>query len=119
MKNGQTKFRVKDYIEYKMLDSSEFSKNQIKVETGKATEKYSKWFNVRNLDDNAITNIDSKNVENWKATSNKEVLLNSHMDFSNFNLITAELNLKNHSVYKTVVNESQEFIALRWVNSES
>ena len=61
-------------------------------------------------------------MEKWKPTSKGEVLLSSHKDISRSDLITAKLKelekWKTHNVYDTADNENQEFIRLRWINSE-
>ena len=85
--------------------------------------KYSNWFNVGNLDNNTSTSIDWKNIEKWKPISKEEGLLSSHKDISSSDLIIAQLEelgkWKNHKVSDTIDNENQEFITLRWVNSEN
>ena len=58
MFDSQMQPKIKDYVEYKLLNSDEIFKTQILSKAGKASGKYSSWFNVRNLDDDSISNID-------------------------------------------------------------
>ena len=76
MSNGKKDLRIKDYVE--TSGSNDFFKSQIISRASKASGKCSSWFNLRNLDDDAVTIIDWETVKEWKLISNKEVSLSSH-----------------------------------------
>ena len=114
--------KIKEYVQYKLFGSDDVSKSQILSRASKVSGKYSNWFNIRNIDNNTIASIDWQNVEKWKPISSEEVLVSSHKDLSNFDFSTAKLEelqkWKGHNAYEIVDNENQEFITLRWVNTE-
>ena len=122
MFNNRKHPKIKDYVEYKLFDSDEVSKSQILSRAGKVSGKYSNWFNIRDIVNDTIASIDWQNVEKWKPISSEEVLISSHKDLSNFDFSTAKLEelqkCKSHNAYEIVDNENQEFITLRWVNTE-
>lgn len=122
MNDVQKRPRIKYYVKYKTLCSNQFFKSQVINRAGKASGKYPNWFNLRNIDNDTVTSIEWKTVEKWKPSSKGEVLLSSHKDISRSDLITAKLKelekWKTHNVYDTADNENQEFITLRWINSE-
>lgn len=122
MFNNRKHPKIKDYVEYKLFDSDEVSKSQILSRAGKVSGKYSNWFNIRDIENDTIASIDWQNVEKWKPISSEEVLISSHKDLSNFDFSTAKLEelqkWKSHNAYEIVDNENQEFITLRWVNTE-
>ena len=56
--NNQKHPKVKDLVEYKILGSNDFQKAQIIKRAGKVSGKYSDWYNIKNLNDDTISNTD-------------------------------------------------------------
>ena len=84
--NGLNKPKVKDFVEYKVPDSDKTFRTQIISRAGKISGKYSDWFNMQDLDDGSISNIDWNSVEKWKPFTQEEVLLASHKNHLDFEL---------------------------------
>ena len=120
--NGLNKPKVKDFVEYKVRDSDKTFRAQIISRAGKISGKYSDWFNMQDLDDGSISNIDWNSVEKWKPFTQEEVLLASHKNHLDFEITNAKLDelkkWENHNVYDIVDNVNQKFVTLRWVISE-
>ena len=54
--------KVKDFVEYKSLGSSDFQEAQIIKRAHKGLGKYSDWCNIKNVNDNTSSSIDWKSV---------------------------------------------------------
>ena len=108
------------YIECKTKDN-QTRHIEVLSRAGKATGKYSNWYNIRDLDDTSLSSIDWNNVEEWKLKQTESVLISDlHIDKTKLALSRVEeLNKwKENDVYETVELRNQKFITTRWVNTE-
>ena len=65
--NNQKHPKVKDFVEYKIFGSNYFQKAQIIKRAGKVSGKHSDWYNIKDINDDTISNID------WKKKTFKKL----------------------------------------------
>ena len=88
---------------------------------GKATGKYSSWYNVRNVTDDVVEPIDWNNVQKWKPHVLHEEVLASNIGIDDTDLAQAKFEelkkWKENNVYETVPYRGQKLISVKWVNT--
>ena len=61
-----------EYIEYKTENGNKWNKCQFISHTWKPTEKYKHYFNVLNLENNSVKDIDWQTIKEWRSLSGPE-----------------------------------------------
>ena len=82
---------------------------------GKSSGMNKYWFNIKDLEDGSMKNVDFENINGWENLNEEFLLCNNET----FDVVEAKLkeleNWKNNKVYREVDNEGQSQISVRWV----
>ena len=113
---------IKNYVECVIKDSENVKQMQIISRAGKASGKYSSWYNIRDIDTGEITSMNWNDVQKWRPIEQEEALLSTDIvedtDLKTSNAKIIELEKwKENKVYEVVPKLKQKSISLRWVMS--
>lgn len=108
--------KIEVFVEFKTVESDGFIKIYIFSRAGKILSKLDDWYNIRNLRDDWVIDLNWKIVDKWKQFSHEEVLVTSHKNFSEFEVTNAKLGELNKckidNLYDLVANEKQKLVTL-------
>ena len=121
--NSQVKKpRIKQHVKIRESDDTEWEPVKIINRGGKATGKYSNWYNVQNLDNSSLKCVNWDTLKEWKPMPDtNEILFSKNEQYDQSELLQAKLyeldKWKENNVYTEVKYENQSYISLRWVNT--
>ena len=113
---------IKNFVECVTNDSDDIKHVQVISRAGKATGKYSSWYNIRNINNGEIKAINWEDVQKWRPIEQEEVLISigksDTIDTETSNAKVLELEKwRENDVYEVVPKSKQKSISLRWVMS--
>lgn len=121
-RTNNDKPKIKDYVECISKGTNETTQTQIISRAGKATGKYSNWYNSLDINSGEIKAVNWDEVEKWKPLEREEAMLNSdEMVHKTHDVSSAKLEelekWKENKVYQVVPKHDHKSISLRWVIS--
>ena len=110
-----------EYIEYKTENDNTWNKCQFISRAGKATGKYKHYFNVLNLENNSVKDIDWQTIKEWRSLSGPEDVFLSD-NIVDDALLEAKIyeieKWKQNNVFEPVQYVGQQTVSSRWVITE-
>ena len=112
--------RIKQHVKIRESDDTEWE--PVNSRGGKATGKYSNWYNVQNLDNSSLKCVNWDTLKEWKPMPDtNEILFSKNEQYDQSELLQAKLyeldKWKENNVYTEVKYENQSYISQRWVNT--
>ena len=108
--------KIGSIVKYKGNDNNEWKTAKILSRGGKASGKYSTFYNIEDCVSHEKQCIDFKSLNNWE-THDEQILVASKVSSSDVNNVKQlELSLwKKFNVYDEVLDENQKTLSTRWV----
>ncbi|XP_057310466.1 uncharacterized protein LOC130648431 [Hydractinia symbiolongicarpus] len=114
--------KVNDHVEVKMKDVPEWFSAKVISRGGKATGKYSSWYNIRKEGTNDEMCLDFKDVEDWKKVESVNVVILPEHVHDTLEAVKAKQkeldNWKLFDVVRQVPDDKQSKISTRWIITE-
>ena len=110
-----------EYIEYKTENDNTWNKCQFISHAGKTTGKYKHYFNVLNLENNSVKDIDWQTIKEWRSLSGPEDVFLSD-NIVDDALLEAKIyeieKWKQNNIFEPVQYVGQQTVSSRWVITE-
>ena len=120
--NRSVKLKPSDMIEYRVNDSDDWTKATVLGRAGKASGKYSDWFNIATADDNTGLSVNLQSVQWRRCPSDTEevnIVLIPRQDQNSSECTQAKMveldKLKQFDTCEVVGDHGQKRISTRWV----
>ncbi|XP_057310580.1 uncharacterized protein LOC130648545 [Hydractinia symbiolongicarpus] len=114
--------KVNNHVEVKIKDVPEGFSAKVISRGGKATGKYSSWYNIRKEGTNDEMCLDFKDVEIWKKVESVNVVILPEHVHDTLEAVKAKQkeldNWKLFDVVRQVPNDKQSKISTRWIITE-